>query len=160
MRPPPTNLEQLRPSRKRLREGDVFALKPPGDAFYFGRVIDTDARPLRSIGGGILIYIYSGSAKVRVAPERLSPLELLVPPIMTNRLAWSRGYFETIEHRPIREGDVLDAHCFRDSYGRLWDERGTPLAEAVEPVGDAGLHSLRTIDDAISRALDLPLAPE
>jgi hypothetical protein len=85
---------------------------------------------------------------------------LMVPPIMTNRLPWSKGYFENVDHWPFERGDVLEQHCFRRSNGQYFDEANHELPGPVEPVGDWGLHSYRTIDDEISEALRLPLAPD
>jgi hypothetical protein len=55
--------------------------------------------------------------------------------------------------------DVLPQHCFQDSRGWYFDEQGNRLHAAVEPVGQWGLHSYRTIDDEISKALGIPPAP-
>lgn len=155
------NLRVLETSRRTLRRGDVFALSPADGVFLFGRVIDLEA----SIGGfpGILLYVYD---IVRSTPEppdvtTLTPARLLVPPMSTNRLGWSRGYFKTVLHADLRPGDTLRVHCFRDTLrGRYFDEHGRRLAQAVEPVGEWGLQSYRTIDDAVSAALGIPLAPD
>lgn len=56
---------------------------------------------------------------------------------------------------------MLAQHCFLSaSRGRYFDENGADLGGGVEPVGDYGLHSYRTIDDQLSHALGIPLAPE
>ena len=86
--------------------------------------------------------------------------ELLVPPLLTNRLPWTKGYFEVIENRPIGALDRLPQHCFADLAGRCFDERSNPLPGPIEPVGVWGLKSFRTIDDEVSKALGLPLAPD
>ena len=59
---------------------------------------------------------------------------------------------------------MLPVHCFvsnvyRDG-PRYFDEFRNQLPGPVPPVGVAGLHSYRTIDDEISRALGIPLAPD
>lgn len=86
-----TNLLVLKPSRKRLVPGDIFALKPEGHPVYFGRVISTDAR----VGPfpGILIYIHNASSNVADDVPELRRESLLVPPLITNRLPWTKGYF-------------------------------------------------------------------
>lgn len=75
---------------------------------------------------------------------------------MTNTLPWSRGYFETLENRPLETGEVLREHCFRSSKGKYYDEHSNELSGPVEPCGDWGLQSYRTIDDEISDALGIP----
>jgi hypothetical protein len=139
--------------------GDVFALLPPDGAYLFGRVISVDAN-----AGGFrrsnLIYIYRARSRDKT-PPLLERGDLLVPPIMTNNLPWSRGYFERVERGPLLASDVLPAHCFKDPLRDLYyDEGGRPLSAPVPPVGDLAMHSFRTIDDAVSEALGLPLAPD
>lgn len=157
-----TNLQILKPSRKKLRAGDLFAMQFPDDRFLFGRVVTTEAR-IGPMEGVILIYVYRSRFDSMEVPERsaLSAGELLVSPMMTNRLPWSRGYFETVAHWPLEPGDVLSQHCFLSAaLGRYFDELGNELPGPVEPVGDRGLHSFRTIADAISDALGFERAPD
>jgi hypothetical protein len=78
---------------------------------------------------------------------------LLVSPVMINRLPWSRGYFDTIGHLDLQDGEVLPQHCFRRSNGDYFDADGRQMSRPVEPVGDYGLHSFRTVDDLLSDAL-------
>jgi hypothetical protein len=77
--------------------------------------------------------------------------------MMTNELPWKRGYFEAIENAELSLMDRLPQHCFRDNRGWLFDEYNHRLAEPIDSVGERGLHSFRTIDDAISKALNIPL---
>jgi hypothetical protein len=108
MRLPPTNLQQLEPSRKPVRAGDLFVMLPPDDLYLFGRVISTDAEigPMKRV---LLLYIYAHRSQILAPPprEQLSPRELLIPPQLTNRLGWSRGYFLTIDNRPVQPEDRL-----------------------------------------------------
>jgi hypothetical protein len=152
------NLAILRRSRPSLEAGDVFAMQPPVDGYLFGRVIDLHANVFGT-PNEILIYIYSMRSIQKRAPQELRPDRLLVPPVITNRLPWTRGYFEHLEHRQLRASDRLQRHCFEDGFGHYFDETGTQLATPVEPVGSWGLSSFRSIDDSISRALGIPLSP-
>lgn len=157
-----TNLRVLKPSRKKPKPGDFFVMQLPDERYQFGRVITTEALigPMKDV---ILIYIYRPRSDLKELSERseLSPDRLLVSPIMTNRLPWSKGYFETITHSSLEPGDVLPRHCFLSSaQGRYFDEKGEELAGPIEPVGDWGLHSYRTIDDQISDALGFERVPD
>ncbi len=110
----------------------------------------------------VLVYIY----KVRSEAKRLPPLaelrptNLLLPPLMINRLPWSRGYFETIGNLPLGDEDALPRHTFRRFTGQYFDEYNNQLSQPNEPVGEYGLQSYLTIDDAISDALGYPRIPE
>ena len=151
------NLVVLKKSRRRPKVGDIFVLLASDQLYLYGRVIATDVNA-GGFPGSNLIYIYSSRSKVKHSVPVLQRGQLLVPPIMTNNLPWVRGYFEFIENKPLLTMDRLRQHCFRDSRRWYFDEYGNRLQQAVEPVGDWGLHSFRTIDDAISKALGLPVS--
>lgn len=161
------NLEMLTPSRKRLNVGDVFALKPKGHPYYFGRVIRLDAIGLA--GGAILIYIYNAKSDDKGSIPVLDKRHLLIAPTMINRLPWSRGYFETVANLPLSDEDILHPHCFEDDWRHVLfpgspiiyrDEYGNRLPGRTEPCGIYGLGSFRTVDDDVSEALGIPLAPD
>ena len=153
------NLAVLRKSRRAPEAGDVFAMQLPDRQFLFGRVISVDANPL-GVGGALLIYVYSARSPDKTRIPELSRDQLLIPPMMTNKQPWTRGYFELVEHRPLTSKDRLPQHSFKDSRGRYFDEAGNRLLGPVEPVGQWALQSFRTLDDEISNALGIPLAPE
>jgi len=153
------NLAVLRKTRRNPEPGDIFAMLPPDGLFLFGRVISVDANPL-GVGGAYLIYVYRARARQKTRVPELFRGQLLVPPMMTNKRPWTMGYFEPVEKRPLGPMDVLPQHCFKDSRGWYFDEQGNRLPAPVEPVGQWGLHSFRTIDDAVSGALGIPLAPD
>ena len=159
-----TNLRVLKPSRKKLHAGDVFTMQLPDEDFLFGRVVSTEAKwALAASANAILIYVYRHRSRVAEVPvgSAMRPSELLVPPIMINRLPWSRGYFQTLSRVPLESEDVLPQHCFHSaSRGRYYDEHGNELWGPTQPVGDHGLHSFRTVDDLISDALGIPRVSE
>lgn len=134
----------------------------PDMGYSFGRVMSTEAVAGPSMPGAILVYVYRYRSAVKELPDprALAPDTLLVPPMMTNRLGWSRGYFETLTNWPIGDTDVLPRHCFEDSRGRYLDEHGNQLEGPVEPMAVYGLYSYRMIDDVVSEALGFPGAPD
>ncbi|MFK4084041.1 immunity 26/phosphotriesterase HocA family protein [Kribbella sp. NPDC020789] len=154
-------MQVLKASRSKLRRGDVFALQPRGRRYLFGRIVDTETI-IGPMTDCLLIYVYRVQSEVKELPAaaELMPVNLLLPPMMTNRLPWSRGYFETIGHQEIDPGMTLDVHCFRGPDGRFYDEKSHELPGPVEPVGVHALKSHRTIDDAVSKALGIPRAPD
>jgi hypothetical protein len=153
------NLVVLKRTRRAPAVGDIFVVQPPDGQFLYGRVVSVDARPL-GVPGAILIYIYRARSHAKTDVPELRVAQLLVPPLITNRRPWTMGYFELVEERPLTSRDRLPQHCFGDDRGWYFDEVGNRLDGPAEPVGEWGLHSFRTIDDEISRALGIPLAPE
>lgn len=157
-----TNLQILSPSRKSPKAGDIFVCRPAGCGYYFGRVVATDAL-IKTMKGCILLYIFNIESETGLPPGRLSVMQLLVPPLMTNRLPWSRGYFETVASRGFEPGERLPSHCFEEPLRkptRYWDEYNHEISQRHEPCGVHALDSFRTIDDAISQALGIPLVPD
>lgn len=154
------NMEILKPSRKRPRAGDVFAFRMPDRLHRYGRLMRTDAT-IRFFKDCTLIYIYRVATREKIPAPRLLREDILLPPMCTNFLPWSRGYLETLESRPICADDRLPVHCFWDSIHLCYmDDDNHVLDERHEPCGEYGLHSFRTIDDEISKALGIPLAPD
>lgn len=155
------NLEKLKPSRKKPRAGDIFAIKPVGHPYYFGRVIRDDALPLGPDGGPcLLLYVYDAhSTKIDSIPV-LSKNELIIAPVFSNLLGWRKGYFQTIQSSPLGEDDALELHCFRQPFlspTGLIDEYFNPLPEGTPAVDLAGLDNYRTIDIMVSKSLGLSL---
>jgi len=154
------NLAQLKKSRRRLQVGDIFVMLPPDGEFLFGRVIDLAAELVPGVACN-LIYVYRVRSRLKSPVPELRRDQLLIPPLLTNRLGWSRGYFEHVENRPLSAKDRLPRHCFRDPLlGRYFDERARRLKRPIKPVGIRGLDSYRTMDDSISAALGIPLSPD
>lgn len=153
-----TNLQPLKPSRRKPEPGDLFALKML-DRFLFGRVVLADLpRERAPMPGAYLIYIYDQTATSQTAPspESLAPSRLLIPPAFINRMPWTKGYFERVDHAALGPAARLARHCFRDTRGRYLDEEGRILDGPIEPCGDWGLYSYSYLDDVLSDALGIP----
>lgn len=158
-----TNLQFLRKSRKRQREGDVFAMRLPDGQYLFGRVVGADLpRERAPWEGALLLYIYDVLSDVReVDPDELTRDRLLLAPVHTNRLGWVKGYFETITHRPLRPDDVLEQHCYWDPAREKYvDDYEHDIADPLEPCGTWGVAHYHYIDDLISDAVGIPRVPE
>jgi hypothetical protein len=157
------NLVFLERSRKLLKDGDVFTFRLLEGPYRFGRVMRASIEGHLPIPGCHLLYVYDVSAVEPEAPPAaaLTPERLLIPPLYANRQGWLRGYFKTVARRPVEPDDLLKEHCFR--WGGLKpyvNERGESLPGPVEPCGVWGVASHRGLDDKVSAALGLPLAPD
>lgn len=162
MTAPHTNIRVIRRSRHRPKPGDIFAMQLPDETYLFGRVILTDLPLERApMPGCNLIYVYKfRSADKDVDPDVLTPDQLLISPLFINRMPWTRGYFEHVAYRELREQDVLRQHCFLRSNGDYLDDHKRKLPGPIEPCGDWGLNSYRTLDDQVSDAVGIPRVPE
>lgn len=164
MTDPQTNLQVIRPSRKKPLAGDIFAMQLPDDTHIFGRVIDDDITdPRRApMPGSYLIYVYSLRSADRTPDVvALAPDRLLLPPVFINKMPWSKGYFETVNHDDLRPADFLQQVSYWDAArARFVDQAGNVVPREVQPAGDWALCSYRWLDDQISDALGIPRVPE
>jgi Immunity protein 26 len=164
MTKPPTNLQVLKPTRKKPQRGDIFVMQVPDDTYLFGRVIDADIMdPQRApMPGSYLIYVYDTKSQSR-RPDLadLTPDGLLLPPVFINKMPWTRGYFETVENATLGPADLLPRVSYWDAArARFVDQDGNALPREVQPCGDWALSSYRWLDDQISDALGIPRVPE
>jgi hypothetical protein len=161
---PPTNLQVLKPSRKKPAAGDVFAMQLPDDSYIFGRVIEADLQDFNRapMPGSYLIYVYSvRSSEKQPDLGALLPDRLLLPPVFINRMPWAKGYFENVGHEDLSSRLLLQQYCFWDAArARYVDEKLIPLPRELQPCGDWGLSSYRWLDDQVSDALGIPRVRE
>src|SRR5215813_7209374 len=137
-----TNLKPMRRSYRRPEAGDLFAMKLAEERFLYGRVILANRpREVAPMPGANLICVYRD--EVKVPDSRADPPRdrLLIPPVFINRLPWTKGYFTTLDERPLLDRDRLPIHCFLRWTGKFLDENGAPLASRFEPCGEWGLAS-------------------
>lgn len=153
------NLNVLRKGRKKAENGDIFVfqLKQEPNQYRFGRVINI-ASKIGGFNDTILIYLYGAISSDKAIVPDLDCQDLLVEPMATNQLPWTKGYFEHVEHRELKPNETLGRHYFRDFRGKLFDENGNEVSKASGPIGEDGLQSYKTIDDKASAALGYPLA--
>src|SRR5882672_5213718 len=131
-----TNLRVLQKSRLPPEQGEVFVMQLPNENYLFGRVVCADAaRDRAPMPGANLIYIFGRQySAVNPVSADLRPINLLIPPLWTNNLPWSKGYFKKVETRALEPFDVLRQHCFvraaASPHGskRFVDERGGELS--------------------------------
>ena len=158
----PPNLRVLKRSNRLPSPGDVFRLSPADGVFLFGRVVQSDLpRERAPMPGAYLVYLYrhrwcEGDPP---RPDDLRPGALLLPPLFINRMPWTKGYFETVATWPLTASDVLERHCFWSvARQRYVDEHSRELPGPLELCGEWALQSYRTLDDAVSEAIGIPLA--
>lgn len=158
-----TKLQYLKRSTNTPRAGDVFAMLPPDGKYLFGRVIESNVpRDRAPTPNSNFMYIYSersGSEEPNM--DRLTPENLLLPPLFTNKMGWTKGVFKTIRQSNVTPDDLLDQHCFWDAMRQYYiDLDQKRLSEPTSLCGSRGLKSFRMIDDHVSDALGIERAPE
>jgi hypothetical protein len=166
-----TNLVQLT-DRNRYTPvaGDLFCVNVMGLRWIAGRVIHLESRFMGGGGGEVLVYMYS--LELAEPSEASVPLHphLLVGPMVTNLQGWRCGYFVTLGSYPLEKDERLPIHYFAKPTltAKPWgsteagycDEYGRDLPPPPPGTKQGyGLVSYAALDDWVSRALGLPLAP-
>lgn len=124
---------EQRPSRRKTVPGDVFSIKIP-DGYLLGRVVANTAKSSPWDEPQLqLLYIYTGVRKdlESITLEDFRPPNLLIPPVLTNRMGWTCGYYETLTNIPLESADLLKRHVFREpGKQNYWDENSEPVEES------------------------------
>ena len=143
-------------ARREPQIGDVFTVRRADGEPILGRVVSTIAI-VGPTHGCVVAYVYRDAPRPRGerGDARELAAALLLPPLLTTRGPWTRGYFAHLRSAPLLPGDYLERHLFRDAQGRIVDEEARPV-EAAEPgelVGEWRLYDVEAIDAAIGAAL-------
>lgn len=150
-----TELIPMGKSRKPPKEGDVFLVQPFSRVYYYGKVIRTHLESADSCVRGMnLIFLYDRRADGRDIPDELGGGDFLIPPVIINRLPWSRGYFETVGNAPVTEDEKNASYGFWSfQKKRFVDVGGVPLARKPRCWSDYGLASYAVVGEKIQAAL-------
>lgn len=150
-----TELHVLQPTRKNPKIGDIFVMEPKENLFYFGKVIDANVvskNPL--FNGGYLIYLYNCPAKTKEIPNQLDPNKLLIPPLVTNKQGWVKGYFETVGSSDVTsEEKNLDYGFWHSTSEKFYSLSWDVLTEKPRQFIRNGLISYGGIGRGIHRLL-------
>lgn len=147
------------------KEGDIFDVRIR-DYRCPGRVVCTMATAFSDASNAVLIYIFSPGSKdsAHTSRREIKTDRLLVPPMVTNKKPWTLHYFRTLANLDFMEDEILDRHRFEFSYHgqhrAYFDEFANEVPDPAEIMGPWGLESYLTIDDTLSAALGVPLAPD
>lgn len=151
------NLRFQRKNRHKPQPGDIFVMQLKSERYLFGRIINNDfeADPL-----GDLVYIYAHQSDTPDVDSSLLTKEtLLLPPLLMNRLGFTRGYQTFVRNEPLVPGDTFDPGCFYDpTRGRYQGTDNRILAEPVRPIAVQTVRNYRAMDDGISEALGIEKA--
>jgi len=151
------NMKVLKPSRKPVQPGDIFVYQIQDDCYHYGRVIKVEDTGGPIHGGFILLYFYKATSPVKEQIPMLHRDDLLLPPIISDRYLWLKGYFVTLMNQALASDDILPKHCFWDFAKRVYcDDLGNQLPERNEPCGEYGFTGYKVIDNEISDALGVP----
>lgn len=155
------NLEHLENSRKNIHTGDVFVVKPKGEGYYYGVVANSNSNHF-GVEGIIHIQIFNYcTEKIEGVPCDLYKYELLIPPILTNKLGWRKGYFKTIGSLDTNMFPSIKQAVFVDVIrsGYYFDDKSNQLDRiySIETTGSFSIKSYLNIDALISLKLGIPL---
>ena len=139
------------------QEGDVFALQPQKNIFYFGKVIHTNLKSTDSfIRGMTLIFVYDCLCNEKVVPYDLEDKELLIAPMVVNNQPWIRGYFETVDNVPVSEREKKIKFGFWDVLTQKYvDIHGMKIKKKPKYCSIYGLGSYGIVGKEVQEAIKL-----
>jgi hypothetical protein len=155
------NLEFLGISRKKIITGDVFVMKPRKLNYYYGIVANADAK-IFSAEGLLHIHFFDFATNDydNNVPDELCDTNLLIPPVLTNKLAWQKGYFKTIGNTSTDKFRTIKEASFYYYNGEIFDDRSNQLDRpySMETTGSFSITSYLNIDNIVSLRLGIPPA--
>lgn len=153
-------MEFLEISKKKIITGDIFVLKPPKMKFYYGIVANADAK-MFSAERILHIHFFDFSTNdYNTVPNKLYDSNLLIPPVLTNKIAWQKGYFKTIGNVTIEKFRTIKEASFYYYNGEIFDDNSHQLSKpySIETTGSFSITSHLNIDNLMSLRLGIPLA--
>ncbi|MGB4762207.1 MAG: hypothetical protein WBP12_02510 [Candidatus Saccharimonas sp.] len=156
----PTNIIAGPSSRKRGHAGDGFFLEVQGIGFLVGRLLSTDAFWSVGQSGANMVQIFNTVFNSREEAFRGRVENLLIAPVLTNNLPWSKGYFQALPEEATTTFATphMNYHFFHAQTAAYYDHTGRVVPHPEQPVGEFLLDSYLTIDDKVSDALGIERA--
>lgn len=146
--------------RRNPRAGDAFVYHPGNANFFWGRLLKTPFSIFGTKGHLILLYDVGTTDSDQVPWDAMASAELLVPPIVINGTPWSKGYFRSVEGRPLGPEDARHPIFFVNQSRECVDSDGDPIAasplspDAMLPT--FGLSNVRLVDELLKQRLGVP----
>lgn len=142
------------PTRRFPKRGDVIAMQLVQGGFVHVAVASTAIAfwgpDFRSKFN--LLYVHNEIRAEPTPPPKIRRNALIVPPLVTNRQGWLKGFFQKVGED--RDLEVWPSHCFfQDRFDGEWiDELGQQLPAPSGDVGWAQLFGYNMIGLVVSHA--------
>jgi hypothetical protein len=147
----------MKGQRREHQPGDLFVIQLDQDGSYrFGRVVMTGpVSPDTRFPGEVLVYLYSPVFTEPAADsDELTPDRLLMAPLFTTKWMWHKGYFRTVDHRPLESKQLLAQHCFYSAHHEGYvDENDRRLDRRYEPCGSFAFPVFEYLEEEIDAAV-------
>ena len=153
-------LPALGTKRRHPRAGDAFVYHPGNANFFWGRLLETPFSISWAKGHLILLYDVATTDTDRVPWEAIGSAQLLVPPIVINGTPWSKGYFRSVENRPMRPEESRHPIFFVNHNRECVDSNGkSTVGSQLSPdamLPTFGLSNVRLVDELLKQRLGVP----
>lgn len=153
-------LEVIKRTRTKPKEGDIFIVSPKKGVYFYGKVMVADIKrvvPDSFVEGQYVIFIF----KCRTKEKNMNKFvpnydDLLIPPTIVSQHYWRSGYFYTIDNIPLTEDEKkIDFGFYKLNFkGNFFcKETGEVLEEEPKLLGFHGISTLTGVASAIGREL-------
>ena len=148
-------LLELKKSKKRPKEGDIFVLNPRKEVFCFGKVIMTNVESRDSFVNGMnLIFIYDYFSVDGSIPDNIESYNILLVEVVNNQL-WIKGFAENIAYSEVTEKEINADYAFWDMLKNEYvDIKGNTVNVIPKIKGTYGLGSYGIVGKEIHKVLE------
>lgn len=154
-------LKVIKKSRTKLKQGDVFYYFI-NNKYYFGIVLLTQLDKKVSDNTAIVVLLINYHTKeisdfsLEALNNKVINLDLIAPPVVINKKAWSLGYFANFENINYKNQDILELLRFE-----CWDyvcnyqyEPSNDIPE-IKLFGSAGIYGYEGVEYLIQVGLGI-----
>lgn len=101
---------QMKKSRKKINNGDIFLLKKSETEIFYGRILCSNiVSEINSLNGKVLITFYKKTYKESILEiESLSKEKYIESFFLVTKTFWAQGIFETMGQLPLSNEEELD----------------------------------------------------
>ncbi|WP_349408980.1 immunity 26/phosphotriesterase HocA family protein [Pseudalkalibacillus sp. SCS-8] len=147
-------LVKMKPSRKKLKDGNIFVLQPKKGLYMFGKVIRANLNMENDIGmnGGTIVHIYKGVYSNYKEIPYLSSENLLLPPQIIINNGWTRGFFMNVGNSEVTNKDIPESYGFyHDFWNKSYDIEGNELEEKPKVCGSLSISNYMVIQAMLNK---------
>lgn len=146
--------KQMKKTRKKLINGDIFVVKIEEQKFLVGQVVISELKSSSELlHGATVVHIFNKVINNLEEIPHFETKDLIIPPQIINKLGWARGYFLTVENRSLNE-ELNDDYGFKRFENSYFDAFGKALAKEPKICGTYALGNYLTIEDKINYILE------
>ena len=157
-RPKDYQLKVIKKSKTEPVEGDIFVLSPREDIYFYGRVLKSNINHISQDtfvhGKSVVVIFKCKNNEISMSNYYPNYNDLLIRPEIVDKSYWSKGYFFTIENKPLDDNEKkLDYGFYSIGKGKFLKETGIEIDHQPVLLGTYGIATISGIAYEIEKEL-------